>query len=117
MIEINEFKLPILPTEARSFIQNQTDSFGVFFDVDRMNEYRGLLSIENRHLRRELKKMSHNPSLDVKDKGSIIEALVKMGVNRAEFNGSSYNADTRKKILNNPKYSEDVVHFVKLTDK
>ena len=117
MIEINEFKLPILPTEARSFIQNQTDSFGVFFDVDRINEYRGLLSIENRHLRRELKKMSHNPSLDVKDKGSIIEALVKMGVNRAEFNGSSYNADTRKKILNNPKYSEDVVHFVKLTDK
>lgn len=119
MIEIDEFRLPITPEEARSYISSQTDNFGIFFDVDRLNEYAAILALENRDLEMEAIEISRDPSLSLRSKSSkqlIIKALISMGVNPVEFTGGSYTAGIRQHILDAVDYSPAVKELVCITD-
>lgn len=119
---IDKFELPITVQEARNYIQSQTDSFGVFFDVDRCYELSAIMQLEMLDTMRQMKRVSVNPRLDINDKSALISQYIKMGVNPAEFyvRGSrdqKLTADIRKSILSNPKYSEDVHKFTELNSK
>lgn len=120
-IDIDRFQLPITPAEARDYIQRNTDNFGVFFDVDRCFELSAILQLEMLDAVRKTRRISLNPKLSLDDKDSLINTLIKMGVNKAEFFDSrsrkpSYTADIRSTILSNVNYSDDIKEFVKLTD-
>ena len=120
MINIDEFKLPMQPAEARAYIQRQTDNFGIFFDVDRIMEYTALLSIENKDLDKEAMEITKDPSMSLRSKSSksiIIDNLIKMGVNPIEFDGGSYNGAIRTKILDCVDYSDDVKRLVEITSR
>lgn len=122
-ISINEFKLPITPQEARDYLQSETNSFGIFFDIDRCYELSAILQLEMLDMSRKAKRLSGNPGLLLDDKNQMIETLVKMGVNKAEF--LSFSKRKKKpeaalttvicnKIAENPKYSEEVHELVKI---
>lgn len=120
-IDIDRFQLPITPAEARDYIQRNTDNFGVFFDVDRCFELSAILQLEMLDAVRKTRRISLNPKLSLDDKDLLINTLIKMGVNKAEFFDSrsrkpSYTADIRGTILSNVNYSDDIREFVKLTD-
>ena len=120
-IVIDKFELPITPVEARNYLQKETDSFGVFFDVDRCYELSAIMQLNTLDIMRKLRRLSNNPKLDLNDKDSVINTLIKMGVNKAEFYEAdsrkiSYTADIRQSIANNPKYSDEVKEFVKMSD-
>lgn len=111
-IEINEFKLPITPREARDFIQNQTDSFGVFYDMDRSAELIAIFSLEMRKIEAMAMKTSGIASLRLGDKNSMIGTLHSLGVPESVFypvdksgrqaKTASLNVDVENAILNNP---------------
>lgn len=118
-INISKFELPITPTEARDYLQHQTDNFGIFFDVDRCFELSAILQTEMLEVSRKMRRLTKNIMFSPDDKDKAIEILITMGVNKSEFyeQGSrdmSFNEPIRKAILDNPKYSDDVHEFVKL---
>lgn len=115
-IDIHSFQLPITPFEARDFLQSQTDSFGIFFDVDRCIELCGILQMNNVHMGREMRKLSCIPTLNANDKESVIKALIHMGVSPIEFtekgkNGNVLNAGVLQKITSSPAYAEEIENF------
>lgn len=116
-IDIDRFEIPISAETARDIVQRNTDNFGVFFDVDRCYELSAIMQLEMLDIMRSLRRLSLNPKLDLNDKQSIINTLIKMGVTKSEFFDSSrkvsFTEDIRKNILNNAKYSEDVHEFIK----
>lgn len=116
-IIINDFQLPITPQEARDFLQGQTDSFGVFFDVERCYELVGILNLENRDITRRLRKLTHNSMLSLDNKEDVIASLKRMGVNSVELmeRGSrkeSIKSTVRERILQSPTCSDDVHEFL-----
>lgn len=117
-IDIDRFELPIKPEEARNYIQRNTDTFGIFFDVDRCYELSAIMQLSMLNILRKLRRLSSNPMLNLDDKEACITTLIKMGVNRAEFfdqgkRNISFTDGIRKNIMSNPKYSDDVREFVK----
>lgn len=123
-ITIDRFELPITVNAARDFLQRETDSFGVFFDVDRCFELSAILQLENLDIIRKCRRISVNGKLDLNNKDEIINTLVKMGVNKTEFlitkpgkknQEIAYNADVRQDILSNAAYCEEIREFIKLT--
>lgn len=118
-IIIDEMRLPITPQEACNYIQENTDNFGVFFDVERCFELCGILHLRNKTIVKQLRNLSGNASLAVGNKDSVVKELCAMGVAKSEFfrNGSStasLNADIYTSILSNRNYSEAVHKFVEL---
>ena len=105
-IDINRFQVPITPMEGRDFIQRNTDNFGVFLDVDRCYEISAILQLEMLDILRKLRRLSMNPKLDINDKESVVNALIKMGVSKTEFFTSdkrdiSFTDGIRKNIMEN----------------
>lgn len=123
-INIDKFELPITVNAARDFLQRETDSFGVFFDIDRCYELSAILQLENLDILRKCRRISINGRLDLNNKDDIISTLTKMGVNKTEFliqkKGKreaemAYNEDVRQSILTNPAYSDEIREFVTMT--
>lgn len=118
-ITINEMVLPITPVQARDYLQRQTDSFGVFFDVDRCYELAAILQLENKDITKQLRRMSMNPSLVPDDKLTIMQTLIDMGVNKTEFypgksRDPQLNAKVFATIKQNNVYDEEVLKFIEL---
>lgn len=84
---------PLTATEARDYLQKETDSFGVFFDADRIWELVAILKRENYKKQLEVRRLTNDPMLSVDNKKSMISALIAMGINKAEFIGSGKSAD------------------------
>lgn len=121
-IEIDRFELPMSVNEACTFLQRETDSFGVFFDVDRCYEIAGILQRENRKLQHEFNEIMHK-RVRLDDKDSIIKGLIDMGVSPSEFvvrgkknAGLSLNANTKTNILQSVSYSDTVKRAVQIQD-
>jgi hypothetical protein len=115
-ITINEFKLPITAQEACEALQKQTDSFGIFFDVERCYELIGILLLENREIRRQVNELAC-AHVNLDDKANVISNLKRMGVNPTEFRPHGAREDKldsniRQSILNNLNYSNDVHEFI-----
>ena len=106
MININTMELPITPREACSYVQFQTDNFGIFFDMDRCLELTAILQLEMTSILKEMRRLSNSPNLFV-EKDYVIDALVKMGVAKGAFVGAngktSLTAATCKLIADDPK--------------
>lgn len=108
-------RTPISAQEARDFIQKETDSFGVFFDLERCFELVGLLMQENLHLRDKARRLTGIPGLYLDDKVTVAEAFQRFGVVQAllyKDGKLSITADTYNTILKNPKCSEELKMFV-----
>lgn len=115
-ITINEFRLPITAVEARDYLQRETDSFGVFFDVDRCYELAGIMQLQNKHLQEEFNEIAHK-RIPMKDKEAVIQLLRESGVSKGEFMEGgklSLTAGIKDKIAANPVYSDKVKDIVKL---
>ena len=117
-IIINEMKLPLTPKQARDYIQENTDHFGVFFDVERCFELCGILHLQNKRIVKQLRSLSGNAGLAVGDKDKVISALCEMGVAKSEFfrnsDTAALNADVYASILSNKNYSVTVHKFIEL---
>lgn len=117
-IIIDEMKLPITPYQARDYIQENTDNFGVFFDVERCFELCGILHLKNKEIIKQLRNISGNASLVVGNKDSVIGVLCEMGVAKNEFfqksESAALNADVYTSILANKNYSDAVHKFIGL---
>lgn len=122
-INIDTRELPIQPVDAMAYIQSETDSFGVFFDVDRCYELSAMLQLEMLDISRKCKRLAMNPGLTLDDKDGMIEAFLKMGVNKAEFlvynkrkkkSEISLTSPIRNKIIENSAYSEEVHELARL---
>lgn len=117
-IEIKGRRLPISPAEAESYIQSQTDNFGVFFDVDRCFELSAILQLEMKDVARQMKRLAGEPLLALDDKEEMFNTYLKLGVRKSEFftkgNSITLDAKVRKRIMENMTYSEDARVFAKL---
>lgn len=120
-ITINEFKLPISAPEAAKFLAQETDSFGIFFDVDRCYELAGILQLENVQIQKEFNELCcKRVSMD--DKNAVMQALMDMGVSRSDFDPThsgklSMRATIKEQILQNPIYDEDIHKAITLHNK
>lgn len=119
-LNIKQTDRPWSVQEAAQFIQRQTDSFGVFFDLDRCYELQAILLREMRNLDIQAKRFLGDPMFTFSDKFSLVSKLVLMGANRLLFRGEKndiiYTAEVREKLLDNPSVSEDIKHLVKLSE-
>ena len=111
-VEINEFKLPMTPADACAYVQSATDSLGIFVDMDRCNELIAILSLQNRDIEKECRELSNNKVLNIRDKMSIISALMEHGAALSDFqvnykkpNNVYLNRDSRSNLLNNPSFN------------
>lgn len=117
-IEINEFRVPWKPQEARDYIQGQTDNFGVFFDVDRCFELSGILQMENAKLARKSRRLVNKPRFALGDKKAVIAQLQYMGVKSYDLQNEDGDIGLDAKILDalqaNALYSEEVHQLASL---
>lgn len=110
-IEINTFKLPMTPSEACSFVQKSTDKLGVFVDLDRCSELIAILQLQNVDIMRKTLEYVPRGTLNLRDKNSVIGALISLGASDQDFKvnvrkpDSFYlNADARARLLANPNF-------------
>lgn len=118
-IDIHTHELPISPERARSYIQRNTDEFGLFFDKDRCYELSAILQLEMLDIARKARRLTSEPSLNLADKDDLIEAFVKMGVPKGTFldfqkKGYVFTAGIRDGIIENPQLSEDAHELAKM---
>ena len=73
-IDIHTKELPLSPAQARSYIQKNTDEFGIFFDKDRCYELSAILQLEMLDITRKVRRLALEPSLNLNDKnpGKIV---------------------------------------------
>lgn len=122
--EIKDFHLLMQPAEAREYIQDQTDHFGVFLDLDRIYEVIALRELEMNQYRKMAIAHTRDPLCAINDKNYVIDKLTSMGVAQQTFmqrKGArvSYglSAPTEEAILQNPIVNEDAKVFLKIYQK
>lgn len=118
-IDIDRFELPITAKDACAYLQRETDSFGVFFDVDRCYEIAGILQRENRKLQVEFNELMHK-RIKLDDRDGVIQGLIGLGVSPSEFKakggGVGLNAAIKTSILQSTSYSDTVHRAIQIQD-
>lgn len=120
-IKIDEFKLPITPQEALGIVQRHTDTFGVFFDYDRILEYEADCAIAMTNLLPVVRFLGGSSTIEPTKDAEVINILKK------RFNVSerlllnkdgkvSIDAFVRNNLLETSAVSEDVKQFVEVLD-
>lgn len=115
-LEINELKLPITPQQALDIIKYHTSKMGVFMDLDRIYELHGMLSMENKELRKKLRSITEKPSLNVDNTDEVCQALINMGVYRRDLTVDkkfSLSKATYNNVLTNEDYDDEIYEAVK----
>ena len=110
-IDIHELKLPVSMQQVHMWLQQQTDAFGIYIDLDRTLEYMCILTEKQHVLIHSLRGMS-GTNLNVSDKASVVSTLIKMGVPPHVFGDNSLNKGVIQSIIDG-NYSEDAVIFAK----
>ena len=86
MIHIQQgASLPITADAARDYIQQHTDNFGVFIDLDRVNEYIFIFYVKGQKV---LKAISHLTGMPITGKQSMLDFLASAQVPYGLYNGS-----------------------------
>ena len=118
-LSIKQTDRPWNVREAREFIQDQTNNFGIFFDIDRCYELQAILLRNMRKKTVEARRFLRNPRFSFDDKFGLVSALVILGANRLLFKGPkgdiAYTADIRESLLEDPTVNDDVKYLVKLS--
>lgn len=107
-IEITERRLPITADRVRMFLQEETDSFGVFLDLDRCNEYRYILN-EKIIETYQLAKILCGKLVPLKDKYEVIDQFIAFGVPAQTFGNNQLNKEIINNIIANPTSSKNAV--------
>lgn len=99
-IKINYKKMPIEPTQALSIIQNETDSFGTFFNLDRVLYHMARYQRESFMLYKEFRKIAGISHLSVREKADVANVLVlRFNVPRHMLTNEKGNLVMNKKLL------------------
>lgn len=113
-IEITERRLPLNADQVREFLQAQSNSFGVFLDLERCNEYRYII-YEKMIKAKRLAADVYGQTIDIADKRTAIEALKSFGIPGQLFGANnSLNQEIVDSIINNKDYSQTAVFFAKV---
>ena len=115
-LQIDELSLPITPEDALNIVRAHTNKMGVFLDLDRIYELIGILSMECRDIRTQLRSMSANMSLNVDNKEDIVSSIVSLGIPRRELmvDGKvTLNATVLGEVMNQLSEGEDAYEFIK----
>ncbi len=89
-VEINSFQLPMSPAAARNFVQQSTDRLGIFIDLDRVCELIAVLTLKTA----ALSNSAHEMGVNLKDKMSVINALIQHGAMPSDFQTNWKKPDT-----------------------
>lgn len=118
-ITVDSFEMLINASMARDILQMNTNSFGIFTDVDRIYELQGLLLLEIADAKKTIRKLSGSSNVNADNTQDVINLLRNMGVPRQEFTTSvegSLAKTVRTAIMNNPDYSQDVHAVIETYD-
>ena len=96
-IDIHTKEPPMSPAEACAFIQQNTNSFGVFIDMDRCFELSAILQLEMADCQKKARRVTGNPTLHLGDKNDCIQTLKDLGIPNSRF----VNTRTGKMSLTN----------------
>ncbi|MDR1523262.1 MAG: hypothetical protein LBS29_04860 [Endomicrobium sp.] len=84
MIKITDKKLPLTPAEVRSILQQETDTFGCFFDLYLILGHEADLLLNIHKNRKQWISLTGDPYLKITDRNRIMQLLVQ------RFNVPSY---------------------------
>lgn len=112
-INIQPGKCPIRVDDINQYLQRSTDSFGVFFDLDRIYELEYILYEKIVDLTHTMWKIS-GKKFDVSHKDECVQCLIDMGVPGQLFGyNNALNKEVIESIQNGPTYSESAKYFAK----
>lgn len=118
-VNIDKFSLPITPQEAMGILQRHTDTFGVFFDLDRILEYESDYSIKLYNLYPKFRAFMNDPTVTVTKREDILyfyrnKLRVPDRLLTGKKNKLSCDATVRKRLLESTEVGEDVKAFTYL---
>jgi DNA polymerase I-like protein with 3'-5' exonuclease and polymerase domains len=119
MIEINEFRLPITPEQGRNILQEHTDVFGCFFDLDKILEYESMHALHIHKNIREWWELAGDPTLELTKNYDILRVLLErfnIPKYKLTFEGklSIRSDEVLKPLLQDQELSQDAHRFVEL---
>lgn len=121
MIQIDEMKMPISPAQARNILQMETDSFGSFFDLDRILEHESFYLLNIHKNIKEWRQLAGAPRLEITKKKEIASLLVsRFGISEYKLGdeGSlSIKKETVAALLKDPMVDGDAQRFLELYQK
>lgn len=120
-IEINEMKLPMSVDDAVSYLQHQTDSFGLFLDLDRLGEYDLELQLKAKTFGNAVRA---NLKMNLSDKltNEVVKQYLinKLNVPSYKFRNkdgdNSFDKNVRAIMITDTSLSEDARHIIELYD-
>ena len=115
-IEITERKLPLNQDQVRQFLQSQTDSFGVFIDLERCNEYMYIVNSGIRETAALAKKLTGSIVM-LEKKQQIINLLINFGVPAQLFGNGSLNKEIITQVIENPATPEPAKVLARIYQK
>lgn len=120
-IEINEFRTPITPMEAKEYIKYHTDNFGVFLDLDRIYEVIAIRQLEARNYTCLAISLTKDVRLSLRNKSAVIRQLMEYGVPQRAFESPggkkgdlALNDPIEQSILNNVATTKEAKAFLEI---
>ena len=118
MLKFNELKTRRPIEDVCMRLQEHTDNFGVFFDLDRINEIMAILSLDNSKIKKKIFKIMYTRYIDLDDTHSVVQMFTQLGVPPhllvTKDGGNAINGKVREAILRIPDISEDCKTVVQL---
>jgi DNA polymerase I-like protein with 3'-5' exonuclease and polymerase domains len=118
MIDINEFKLPITPEQGRNILQKHTDTFGCFFDLDKILEYESMYALHVHKSSKEWRALAGDPYLQITKRYDVLRVIVeRFGVPeyKLNFEGKvSLKEEVVNSLLGDPEIIGDAHKFIEM---
>ena len=120
-IQIHDRKLPISPDEVQVLLQRETDTFGTFFNLDRILYHEARYSIYARSLYPEFRAMAGLPYLTASQRNAVSEAFthrfnVPAHYLQDKYGTVRFDKATVSKLLQMD-INEDAKYFLRLFQK
>lgn len=119
-IAIHELKQPYSIDETIQYLQEQTDNFGLFFDLDRLLEYEVHFRLQSEKLRKEVMKGLGFPKFKLTD-NNIIPILTKLGIPDYKFTNkydeTSFDKNVRAQIIADESIDQELRNIVEAYHK
>lgn len=115
-IIINDLIQPYSIDDTIHFLQEQTDNFGLFLDLDRLMEYELYFRVKSEHARQDLLKGLGFPSYKLTDE-SVKASLINKGIPEYKFTNkygqSSFDKNVRAELLADESIDRELRDVVK----
>lgn len=115
-IYIDKLVQPYTLEETVDYLQRQTDSFGLFLDLDRLAEYELHFKLQKEDARQKLLKALNFPKYNITE-NNVMMSLQRMGVPSYKFlnkyNEASFDKNVRAALLEDETLDEEIRLAVK----